>query len=64
MSNIQTIQCHGREWLANSREKGVGETQAKLLEDTKPEPWVYLRLDTKNGFRYGGMKGDDLAVFA
>jgi hypothetical protein len=50
--------------LANSREKGAGGAQAKLLEDTKPEPWVYLRLDTKNGFRYGGMTGDDLAKFA
>ncbi len=64
MSNIQTIQCHDREWLANSRGKGAGGTQGKLIEDTKPEPWVYLRLDTNNWHRYGGMTGDDLVVFA
>ncbi len=64
MSTILSVQCHGREWLANSREKGAGGTQGKLIEDTKPEPWVYLHLHTKDGYRYGGMPGEDLAVFA
>ncbi len=64
MSTIRSVQCHGREWLANSREKGAGGAQGKLLEEIKPEPWVYLRLHTKDGYRYGGMTADDLAQFA
>jgi hypothetical protein len=64
MSTIRSVQCHSREWLAKSPEKGAGEAQGKLLEDTKPESWAYLRLNTKDGYRYGGMHGKDLAVFA
>jgi len=64
MANVQTVKCYGRDWLANPREKGAGGAQAKLLEEAKPEPWVYLRLDTKHGYRYGGMSADELAEFA
>jgi hypothetical protein len=62
MSTIRAVKCHRREWLANNTK--LGGVQAKLLEDAKPEPWVYLRIHTENGYRYGGMTGDDLAVFA
>ncbi len=64
MANVQTVQCYGRDWLADPREKSAGGAQDKLLEELKPDPCVYLRLDTKNGYRYGGMSADDLAEFA
>jgi hypothetical protein len=62
MSTIRTVKCNRREWLANTTK--LGGAQAKLPEDAKLEPWVYLRIHTKDGCRYGGMTGNDLAVFA
>ena len=63
MSNVKTVKCYGRDWLANPRKHGAGGAQEKLLEDLKPEPWVYLRIHIKEGYRYGGMSADDLLRF-
>ena len=44
--------------------KGDGGAQANLLEEVKDEAWVYLRLHSKNGYRYGGMARGELVQFA
>jgi hypothetical protein len=63
MSNIQNVHYHGQERPDISREKSAGGAQGKLLEDAKPEYWVYNRLTAKNGYRYGVMAADDLTEF-
>ena len=50
-TSIVRVRLLGREWLANARKKSSGGAQAKLLKDVKEEPWVYMRLHTKNGYR-------------
>ena len=51
-----------REWICNSTK--AGGAQAELLSDLKDEPAVYIRVDTKNGRRYGVIPVDELVVFA
>ena len=54
----------GREWLRNGREVGAGGAHAKLLENLRDEPHVYLQVHSKNGRLYGGMPVEELVEFA
>ena len=63
MATIRSVRIYGQVWLANPRKHGAGGAQEKLLEDLKPEPWVYLRIYIKEGYRYRGMSADDLLRF-
>ncbi len=60
---MTTTRYLDRDWLCNTRDAPSG-AQAKLLENVKGEPHVYLQIDTNHGRRYGVMPGDELADFA
>ena len=51
----------GHSWVCNSSK--AGGAQAELLAQPRGEPTVYLRLDTKNGRKYGAMSLEELVPF-
>ena len=61
---MRSVRKYNRDWLVNSKTKGSGGAQAKLLEELKPEPWVYIQVQHNKYKLHGGMSIDDLAEFA
>jgi hypothetical protein len=49
----------GREWFYNTRDQLAG-AQAKLLEDVKGEPHVYIEIQIPADRRYSVIRGDEL----